>query len=612
MVTPLAAQTVFEKTLATANVPTLIQSLKDNSDIYGNIVLGMKARERLAAIGRADSAAVVPLIIQELQAPRSATRRAEQQRIWLMGVLQDMGPAAEAAVPILTEIAADTQERNEYVKLQATSSLLAIGTPDAETATRRAAEQTAQRWTQEATAEEIHRSVEENAFLIRLELRSRSPSDEPIEVALINLQVAGQGAAAATPTLLRAYNDARLGRRVHAQIVETLKAAGVRDIEQSASKLPEESDLLGAVIADTKNPIDLINSLAMSELGKLGPSDRVIDALIEALRAGRSPGAAARELGSFGEAAARALPDLLPYLEDERAGANAIQAVGKIGNPAPSVVAILRRMVATSGSRHRGMAAATLGELKVVEGVPDLIAALSDDRKYTRILAANALRALGPEAEGAVKPLTGLLVDPDKDVRRAGTEALGRIGPASEVAVPLIAQQLDSSDTRLKQSARLALWQIGGELAEANLEAEAQRHAPADRADYRHLRESGDTDDLHRLLKSLPEARRLQLARTMGRDENPEIASLAAWTFIEAGRSDDAVPILAEMVARSDQDGEAFGGLGWAMMHSDRSGEWEQIVTAVVKHLNASMRAYSPEEQERIERVLGERSANLQ
>ena len=89
----------------------------------------------------------------------------------------------------------------------------------------------------------------------------------------------------------------------------------------------------------------------------------------------------------------------------------------------------LRRIVADEKSPHRGLAASTLGSLKSVSALPELRLALSAPEKYTRILAAKAMAALGSEATQAVPELIALLKDPDPDIRMSAVEALGRIGP---------------------------------------------------------------------------------------------------------------------------------------------------------------------------------------
>lgn len=180
--------------------------------------------------------------------------------------------------------------------------------------------------------------------------------------------------------------------------------------------------------------------------------------MISALREGRDAGDAARVLGDFGKPAARALPDIARYFDDDRSGPNAIQAAGRIGVKDPAIVARLRRVLATQGHRHRGQAASALGRLEAAEAVPELQQALADGGKYDRILSAQALGRLGPAAAPA---LAATLDQPDLDLRRAAVEALGRIGAAAAAATAVISEQLDGGDTRLKNSARRTLARIG-------------------------------------------------------------------------------------------------------------------------------------------------------
>ena len=131
-------------------------------------------------------------------------------------------------------------------------------------------------------------------------------------------------------------------------------------------------------------------------------------------------------LGDFGKPAARALPDIARYFDDERSGSNAIQAAGKIGVKDPAIVAGLRRVLATPGHRHRGLAASALGRLEASEALPELQQALAEGGKYDRILSANALGRLGPAAAPAVAALAATLTQPDLDLRRAAVVALGQ------------------------------------------------------------------------------------------------------------------------------------------------------------------------------------------
>lgn len=604
---PARADSAALATLNAADPATLIATIKANADISGDVVLGLKARDRLAALGRQDPAAVVPLIVAELAPPRAATRSAQQQRIALMGVLRDMGPAAEAAVDVLTEIAGDPKERNDWVVFQARAALAAIGTPEAEAANRAGAEALAESSAAAASETEAGRMAAENAYLIRQELRGRRPAEGVIEAAVTNLRALGPDAAEAVPTLVAAYNDPRLAPALHDALATALRAAGVADVAAAAAEAKAragEPDLIGAVIADTRSPYDLVNSLAIGELARLGPSRRSVEALVEALAAGRSPGAAAAALGDFGPAAAAALPALLPYFDDAAAGPNAIQAAGKIGQADPAAVVALRRIVSDAQSPTRGLAAKTLADLGAAEAIPDLIGVLGDPRKYERILAANALGAFGAEAEAAVGPLTGLLQAPDGDLRRAATEALGRIGPPAAAAVPQIARQLERGDARLADSAVRALERIGGPEAEAALAAEAKRHAAADLAEYKRLRETGTANDVRRLLRDLPQARRLQLAAVAAAERDPALAVLGIRSYLAAGRDDDAAAALADLVARDDRGLNVLAALGPLLSEVGRPEAQGGLQRDVVTRLKANFDAYPPESQARVRRAL--------
>lgn len=602
---PALAQSAAESALEVAEPAALIATLKANAGLSGDPILGLKARERLAALGRQRADAVVPLIVAELAPPRAATREAQQQRIALMGVLQDMGPAAEAAAPLLAAIARDPQERNDWVRFQAQAALAAIGTPEAERASRAGAAATASSWAAAAEPAEARRAAAENAYLIRRELRSRRPSPGVIEASVINLRALGPNGADAVPTLLAAYRDPRLGAALRQDLADALAAAGVRDPAGAvAADEVEAPDRVAAVIADTRSPYDLVSSLAMGELARLGPSERSRDALIEALAAGRSPGAAAAALGDFGPEAAAALPALVPYLDDETAGANAIQAVAKIGARDAAAVSALRRILRDATGPTRGLAAQALGALGAEEALPDMIDALRDRRKYERILVATALGGFGAAAENAVDPLTDWLAEPDADLRRAAVETLGRIGPAAAPAVPPIARQLESGDPRLAASSTRALERIGGPAAEAALAAEAKRHRVADRAEYRQLRETGDPHDMARFLRELSQPRRLQLAATAAADSDPDYALLGLRLYLEAGRDAEAAAALADLVARDDRGLQILAALGQLLREVGRPEVQGGLHRDVVTRLESAYADAPPEDRARIARAL--------
>src|SRR6185436_19796383 len=150
-------------------------------------------------------------------------------------------------------------------------------------------------------------------------------------------------AAKATPTLLRAWQDPRIGEKLRVQITRTLAAAGVTDVEAESKRVRKQDAVDGnsvdEVIADIRSDTPLVSTLAMTELGAQGPSEKALDTLSGTLKENKHPGQAALVLGRFGPAGQRAVPSLLPYLSDPVAGASVIQALGQIGVGDPQVVA---------------------------------------------------------------------------------------------------------------------------------------------------------------------------------------------------------------------------------------------------------------------------------
>jgi HEAT repeat protein len=603
-----SAEQTAQAPATSKDVPALLETLKKTVGLYGDIVAALKTKDTLRQLGKQDGKAVVPLIVKEVEAPRAYDRKAQDYRMALIEVLRDIGKPAAAAVPVLTEITEDQHERNSHIKGQASAALAAIGTPDAAQAAKAADRRTMRAWLQNASPEEIAKAVRQHSFFIRQELRSPNPRETIIAASVRGLLEIGDRAADAVPVLLQAHGDPRTGGELRAVIAKALKEIGVEDItgaKEQARAAGTDAGGLAAIIADTRSDDDLISGTAMMELGKRGPADAVIDALVYALEHGHNPGAAALVLGGFGPAAERAAPYLLPYIRDPAAGANAIQALGRIGARDEPIIAELSRLAAEEGTPQRAMAAAALGELKAVTAVPALIEALSDRDKYTAILTANALAKIGADAQAAVPRLTGLLDQPDKDVRRSAVQALGAIGAAAADAVPGITRQLQSSDRRLKDAAVLALDRIGGQKAAEALQADARRYERSDASEYQRLKDSGAERDAWRFVKRLPQARQVQVARVMLRDPSAAIAYTGAGFLIRAGLEKETVPVLADMIAAGKVETELDNRLGWDWRHGDDPALFERMMARIGDYLKANLERYGEEERERIRRVLG-------
>lgn len=122
-------------------------------------------------------------------------------------------------------------------------------------------------------------------------------------------------------------------------------------------------------------------------------------------------GTYAEAIGLHGEKAAQAVPDLEPYVTDEKRQ-NLRQAAmkGLAGIGAPGVPALVRAL------RHKA------GE---------------DDQVMLRWDAAMALATMGPSAVAAVPELEACLLDPKENVntQESAVEALVKIGPPAKASL---------------------------------------------------------------------------------------------------------------------------------------------------------------------------------
>ena len=225
-------------------------------------------------------------------------------------------------------------------------------------------------------------------------------------------------------------------------------------------------------------------------------------------------------------------------------------------------------------------------------------APLSARDKYTQILAAKALAALGSEATPTIPELITLLKDPDPDIRVSAVEALGMIGPTAAAAVPQIEKQLQFPDRRLKESAVVALEIIGGIEAEAALERDAHRYFNADLAEYRRLRQAGKEVDLQRFATTLPRARRIQIARTMLKDPDVAVSYTGAAVLVREDLEEETIPTLAAHLLKNTTDPNSR--LGYDLLMLDASQLSSRMRDLICAYFEASLGRYSPQEQELI------------
>jgi HEAT repeat protein len=589
-----------------AQVPEdLIESLVANTGLDGNIGERFTAQKELVRQGKANPGLVVPLIVEELEQPHGYDNDILQQRIALIETLRDIGVPAEAAVPSLTALLEDQDRRLEWVHMSIGMALLAIGTPQAEEARHAATLRDLAAWRDRTNPADRASAVRWHDFSIRQELRKHRISESYIEASVLPLWVLGGEAESAQPTLLRAYGDPRAGLELKDLLRQVLADQGVADPVAASAALPPPPDALEEILADLEQGDQLILSFAIDELVRTAPEAQAVAVLTELLEQGRSPGAAANALRDIGPPAALpALTSLLPHTTHPRYGANIIQAVEALGAGDSAAAVALMAVLEDPHSPQRGLAASALGRLQVAEAVPGLIAALDARQKYTRILAARALGRIGaPAAAPAVPPLTTLLGEEDRDIQEAAALALADLGTAAAEAAPSLAVLLQSSDDKVKRAARRALASTGAAAAAEALTADDERFLEADRRELQRHDTRNDFEAMGRFLYDLPEARAVPLARDLLSHEATLVAYMACGILIRAGKGDETLPTLAEIIASGRAATDLNGRMGYDWIHGGGA-EGEAMFGKLADYLEAHRDNYDGEARTRVAEFL--------
>ncbi len=583
----------------------LIETLVANTGLQGNIAKRFTSQEELVRQGRENPGLVVPLIVEELEKPHGYDNDILQQRIALIETLRDIGVPAEAAVPSLTALLEDQSRRLEWVHMAIGMALLAIGTPQAEEARNAAALRELEEWRGRSSPADRASAVRWHDFYIRQELRKHRISEATIESSVLPLWVLGGEAESSQPTLLRAYGDPRAGLELKDLLRQVLADQGVADPVAASAALPPPPDPLEEVLADLERGDRQILSFAIDELVRSAPEAQAVTVLTELLEEGRSPGAVANALRKIGPPAALpALASLLPHITDPRHGPNIIQAVETLGGRDSAAAEALMAILADPLSPQRGLAASALGRLQVAEAVPGLIAALEARQKYTRILAARALGLIGaPASAPAVPPLTTLLGEEDRDIQEAAALALADLGTAAAEAVPRLTALLQSSDDKVKRAARRALESTGAAEAAAALTADGGRYLEANRRELKRHVARNDLEAMGPFLYGLPQAQAVPLARDLLAHETTLVAYMACGILIRAGRGDETLPTLAEIIASGRAATDLNGRMGYDWIHGGGE-EGEAMFGKLADYLEAHRDDYEGEARTRVEEYL--------
>lgn len=224
----------------------------------------------------------------------------------------------------------------------------------------------------------------------------------------------GEKGKAAIPALLNAA-------RTHPDIHRTLRQS---IFDGFVAFGPDAIPHLAAALKD-----DDLRGWAIGALGCFTEyPDKVIPALLEELKHGPYPRAAAESLAVFGPAAKGAVPalDRLLNHKDPYARWDGIVALRKIKPLTPA-------------------------------DIPKLVERLTESSMESGLYNIEALKHLGP---GAAPALAGTLGSDGKDVRRRAAHTLGEFGPEAKPALPALRKLLRDEDVRTRVSAARAIWQI--------------------------------------------------------------------------------------------------------------------------------------------------------
>jgi HEAT repeat protein len=350
---------------------------------------------------------------------------------------------------VVPSLIAALAEPDEEVKLEAASAVAKIGkdASDAELALLQILEQT------KDSSERVHETGKDTSNpdlkktvisalgkvggrpeTVRALILMLQEADQRYRLASIeSLAQIGSRAQTAAPFVAKLIEepDMSLRRQAFKTLIE-MGDTGITLLEDYASipnpairreaidtlgenKIADEGSV-GAVLAAMQDVNDEVRSSAVKALGEIGDrSDKVLRALIKALRDDRTKLAAATALGKLTPESKIAVDELVPLLEDanDEVRNSAAKALGEIGDRSDKVLRAL-------------------------------IKALRDDR--TKLSAATALGKLAPESKIAADELTPMLHDPSFEVRGSAARALAAMEPESIAAIPALINALDPED----------------------------------------------------------------------------------------------------------------------------------------------------------------------
>lgn len=237
----------------------------------------------------------------------------------------------------------------------------------------------------------------------------------------------GPKAAGAVPALIDALKDKR-NEGVRMTSALALGAIG-----------PDAAEAIPAMIEALDDEDEDVRSRVVESLPMLGPSDEIVDALIEVALDDSLPYSwkAVRSLTWMGDSAKAAVPGLVSIMKDE------------------------------DGDLDLGVVKALLYiDPDGLHGVPELKEWLDDKNSYLRVLAAELLYALGVEKERAVDNLMETIFDPSDWVRQESVWAFYHIEPEPRI-IDVLIYSMGDLGTDVDDAAAGVLGSYGEDAAKA-------------------------------------------------------------------------------------------------------------------------------------------------
>jgi HEAT repeat protein len=412
--------------------------------------IGREARLTLARIGEP----AVPDLIGALKSED------EQVRWWAAQALEEIGPAAKAAIPALV---ASFEDPVRPVQ-NAASALAGMGTLALRDVTSILADPKSSpdaRVGAAQTIASIGPRAKETIPLLTEALKddrrpARKGSVSVQQAAIRSLGAIGPEASGATMAIISFLSDK--DRNVRLSAVEALGNFG-----------PGAAAAVPALTAVLNDEYEELPARAAEALGRIGPSARPAAASLVQLLLhldgevnGRRRQMVATALGQIGATSSAAV--LTAYRSgDSKDRIRLIPALGEIGIQHEQVLAVLISAIETRDSSLRLAALDALNirftalETHAKPAIPSVIESLTDPDLEVRSRAALTLFLMGPIAEEAIPALVRLLDDSEFQVRKEAVWALLSVGPKSDATRKAIEYAMQDRDEDVRRVAARAL-----------------------------------------------------------------------------------------------------------------------------------------------------------